>query len=169
MQRKNNIILRVAFLLKKNGSLALDYKDLKNYFAGRVGAPSLCDVRDAVIKIRTSKLPDLAKIGTAGSFFKNPTILKERYAELVKKYPDLPSYPADGESVKVSAAWILDNVCGFRGVRRGAVGVYENQALVLVNFGGGTAQEIKKLADEMIACVKEKTGIVLVPEVEFVY
>ena len=173
-ERKGNIILRVAFLLAKNGQLNTEYKDLKNYFATKITPPSLCDVRDAVIKIRTDKLPDISKIGTAGSFFKNAMVTREQYQELLKKYPNMPvfslsaSNSGGNEMVKVPVAWILDNVCGFKGVKRGQVGVYQNQALVLVNFGGGTAQQIKDLANEMIASVKEKTGIDISPEVEYV-
>ena len=172
-KRKNNIILRVAFLLQKTGAVNIEYKDLKNYFAEKgIGSakvlPTLQSVRKAVIEIRTKKLPDLAKVGTAGSFFKNAVITKIEAESLVKKYPELPVFQTDGDNVKVPTAWILDKICGFKGLRKGNVGVYENQALVLVNFGGGTAQEIKNLAQEMIVSVKQKTGITISPEVEFV-
>ena len=181
-ERKNNVILRVAFLLQKNGKLNIEYKDLKNYFSGRVGEPSLCEVRDAVVKIRTEKFPDLSKIGTAGSFFKNVVIPRTDYQVLLKRYPSAPAFIVDPSrmtqdssqekiqdvAVKVPTAWILDKVCGFKGVRRGNVGVYENQALVVVNFGDGTAADIRKLTDEMTFCAKQKTGITIIPEVEFV-
>jgi len=172
-ERKNNIILRVTFLLRKNGKLSTEYKDIKNYFAEKgTGSveilPTLENVRKAVIEIRTKKLPDLTKYGTAGSFFKNAVISKSQYEDLVAKYPGLPLFPVDEKNVKVPTAWILDNICGFKGVRRGAAGVYQNQALVLVNFGGAAAQDIKNLANEMIASVKQKTGIIISPEVEMV-
>jgi UDP-N-acetylmuramate dehydrogenase len=180
-ERKENIILRVAFLLKKEGKIFIEYKDLKNYFAGRTDVPSLREVRDATIKVRARKFPDLSKFGTAGSFFRNIVIPKTDYQELTKKYPQAPAFLVDAyrakqaqsekmekEMVKVPTAWVLDKVCGFRGVRRGEVGVFENQALVLVNFGKGTAQEIKTLAGEMIYRAKEKTGITISPEVEFI-
>ena len=167
-ERKNNIILRVAFLLKKKGVLAIEYKDVKNYFAGKASAPSLCNVRDAIIEIRKGKFPDLSKVGTAGSFFKNITIPKIEYNELLKKFPLMPAFPQADNNVKIPTAWILDNVCGFKGLRRGDVGVYEKQALVLLNFGNASAQQVKDLASEMIACVKEKTGLNISPEVEFV-
>ena len=166
-EKKHNVILRVAFLLQKNSKLSIDYKDVKKYFEDRKSQPSLCGVRDAIVEIRKNKLPDTSKIGTAGSFFKNVTIPKNNYEDLLKKYPLMPAFTQD-QMVKVPTAWILDNVCGFKGVRRGEVGVYQNQALVLVNFGKGTAQEIKNLSNEMIASVKEKTGIVISPEVEFI-
>ena len=167
-EKKNNIILRVAFLLKKKGVLATEYKDVKNYFAGKASAPSLRNVRDAIIEIRKGKFPDLLKVGTAGSFFKNITISKTEYDELLKKFPLMPAFPQADDNVKIPTAWILDNVCGFKGLRRDDVGVYEKQALVLVNFGNASAQQVKDLANEMIAGVKEKTGLNISPEVEFV-
>jgi UDP-N-acetylmuramate dehydrogenase len=167
-ERKGNVILRVAFLLKESGKLALEYKDLKRYFTGYVGTPSLRQTRNAIIQIRRNKFPDLTKIGTAGSFFRNVVISKVVYKELLKKYPFMPCFTVDDLNVKVPLAWILDKLCGFRGARRGEVGIYEKQALVLVNYGKGTAQDVKKLADEIIVSVKEKTGLVIFPEVEFV-
>lgn len=181
-ERKNNVILRVAFLLKKKGMTLIGYKDLKNYFAGRVDSPSIREVRDAVIKVRAEKFPDLSKVGTAGSFFKNVIIPRTEYQRLLRQHPTMPAFMTDPARkmksqsqektedllVKVPTAWILDKVCGFRGVRRGEVGVWGNQALVLVNFSNGTAQEVKTLAEEMIFCAKQKTGITIYPEVEFV-
>ncbi len=165
---RHMIITSVVFKLKKTGTTNIEYKDLKNYFAEHTIEPTLDNVRKAVIEIRTKKLPDVTKIGTAGSFFKNPAIFKTEYEELLKKYPDMPSFPYKNSMVKVPAAWILDNVCGFKGVKKGHVGVHQNQALVLVNDGGATAKEVLDLANEMIASVKEKTGITLQPEVEYV-
>lgn len=184
-ERKNHVILRVAFLLRKNGKPLIGYKDLERFFtnrAGHAGTPSLGEVRDAIIAIREKKFPDLSKTGTAGSFFKNVVIPRADHDELLKQYPAMPCFPIgapDGAGdiaqdkvekpmVKVPTAWIMDNVCGFKGLRRGDVGVFENQAIVLVNFDKGTAQEVKTLADEMMASVKRKTGITISPEVEFV-
>ena len=165
---KGLIITRVAFKLNKDGQFSTGYKDLQEYFTTNKIEPTLASVRQAVIEIRTRKLPDLTKYGTAGSFFKNPTVAKVFYNELVKKYPKMPAFPVDEAWVKVPAGWILDNVCGYKGVTRGSVGVYQNQALVLVNLGSGTAREIDALAEEMIAKVMETTGIVLEREVESV-
>jgi UDP-N-acetylmuramate dehydrogenase len=167
-ERKGNVILRVSFLLKETGKLMLEYKDLKRYFTGYVGTPSLRQTRNAIIQIRRNKFPDLTKMGTAGSFFRNVVISKVVYKELLKKYPFMPCFTVDDLNVKVPLAWILDKLCGFRGARRGEVGIYEKQALVLVNYGKGTAQDVKKLADEIIVSVKEKTGLVISPEVEFI-
>lgn len=125
-------------------------------------------VRKLVIDIRRRKLPDPAVLGTAGSFFKNPILARTQYDQLLDKFPGMPHFPVDERRVKVPAAWLLDKVCGFKGHRDGAVGVYQNQALVLVNFAGGTAGGIKQLAARMAACVREKTGITLEREVQYV-
>jgi UDP-N-acetylmuramate dehydrogenase len=106
-----------------------------------------------------NKLPDITKIGTAGSFFKNPIVTEERYTELAGLYPGLPFFPAYGGFKKIPLAWILDKVCNFNGYREGNVGLYKTQPLALVNFGGGTSIEIKKLADKIFNEVKNKTGI----------
>lgn len=172
------IITRVIFVFKKEGRVNTEYKDIQEYFSTLSSneqkpptfTPSLAEVRAAVIAIRKKKLPDWHSVGTAGSFFKNPVICLEHYEGLKKNYPDLPSYPVPGnpEVVKVPLAWILDRICGYRGVTRGAIGVYQNQALVIVNNGGGTTAGVKSLAAEMIATVKEKTGIDIEPEVQYV-
>lgn len=172
------IITRVNFILKKDGKINIEYKDLREYFSAlSSGAqesstftPSLAEVRAAVIAIRKKKLPDWHVVGTAGSFFKNPVICLEHYEGLKKQSPELPSYAVAGnpEVVKVPLAWVFDHICGYRGVTRGAIGVYHNQALVIVNNGGGTTAEVKALATEMITAVKEKTGIDIEPEVQYV-
>ena len=162
-------------MLKEKGKLSLEYKDLERYFTGRTSTPSLCDTRNAIIKIRAGKFPDLTKMGTAGSFFRNIVIPRVDFKELAKKFPFMPAFSVDayrGKStdpmVKVPTAWILDKVCSFKGLRRGEVGLFENQALVLVNFGKATAEDVKKLASEIISAVKEKTGLTISPEVEYV-
>lgn len=166
---KKYIITRVGFKLKKNGELNTSYKDIAEYIkTNNVTDLSLQKVRDIVIDIRTKKLPNIKEYGTAGSFFKNPIIKKSLYQELIKKFPELRSFPTDDpDTIKISAAWMLDNLCAFKGYREGDVGVYKNQALVLVNFGKGTAIDIKNLAQKMIDCVQKKTGITLEREVEY--
>lgn len=163
------IIVRVAYLLKKDAPLKTDYKDVEAYFKRKnIIQPVLLDVRNAVVEIRRNKLPDLKKFGTAGSFFKNPIISVETYKELSERFPGIPSYEVDKKSVKIPIAWVLDKVCNFKGYREGDVGIYENQPLVLVNFGDGTAAEIQALAKKMIESVREKTGITIEPEVGMV-
>ncbi len=155
---KRLIVTRVAMRLTTNGKPNISYKDLVNYFAGKP-EPTISDVRNAVIDIRKKKLPDVAKVGTAGSFFKNPVITEEKYKELCEKYPGIPNFPAASGFKKVPLAWILDKVCGLNGFREGNVGLYETQPLALVNFGNGTSAEIKKLAANIFNEVKNKTGI----------
>ena len=131
--------------------------------------PSISEVRDAVIAIRMAKLPDVKKVGTAGSFFKNPIISNKKFKELKEKYPELPGFPetAEGtdERVKVPLAWIIDKVCGLKGKRFGAAGIHETQALVIVNYGGASFDDVEKVAREVEKAVKEKTGIDIEREV----
>ncbi len=161
---KHLVILTVTFLLKKDGELNITYKDVKKYFEEKkISELTQEDVRNAVIEIRSKKFPDLKQFGTAGSFFKNPIIQREDFEKLLNDYPKLPSFPAGEGLVKIPAGYLFDIICGFKGVRKGDAGVFENQALVLVNWGTATSEEIKNLAEEMRAKVKEKTGI----EIEF--
>lgn len=169
LEGKKYIIISVVFLLDKKGHVDISYRDVKNFFESKqITNPTLKEVRNAIIEIRSRKLPDLRKYGTAGSFFKNPIITNTHYELLKKEYPLLPSYSVDEAHVKIPLAWILDNVCGFKGYKKENVGVYENQALVLVNFGNARAEEIKKLSQEIIFLVKEKTNIEVETEVQFV-
>lgn len=166
------IITRVDLKLNRDGQVNIDYKDLASYFSTRDlknnSKPTLQEVRQAVIEIRASKLPDLNKWGTAGSFFKNPIISTEKLFELKKQYPDLPTFPELDGRVKVSLGWILDKVCNVKGVSIGGARVYEKQALVLVGKTGTTSEEVKKLAQELMKRVKDKVGIDIEPEVEWV-
>ncbi len=130
-----------------------------------LGGPTLDHIRRAVIAIREAKLPDPAVTGNAGSFFKNPVIPAAQAERLREAYPEMPGYPsADGETVKVPAAWLIDRA-GWKGFRCGTVGVHPKQALVLINLGGATAQEILNLARRIIADVERKFGIALSMEV----
>lgn len=166
---KNYIVSRVLFRLKKDGELNTGYKDISEYFKNKRGSQIvLKELRSAVLEIRSKKFPDLNKFGTAGSFFKNPTVNRNFYEQLREKYPKIPAYPVGGENFRIPLAWILDNVCGLKGFRKGAVGLYENQPLVLTNFGGASANDVKNLASEIARTVKEKTGIEIEKEVVFV-
>ncbi len=108
------------------------------------------DIRKAVCEIRKNKFPDWHSVGTAGSFFKNPTISKEAFILLSSKYPGIPGYEQKNGSYKIALGWVLDKVLSLKGYRTGAVGLYSEQALVLVNHGGATADAIKKFSDEII-------------------
>ncbi len=166
---KRYIVISVCFKLNKKGKLNLDYKDVKDYFIFKKnGEPNLKQMREAIIEIRKRKLPDVKDYGTAGSFFKNVVVSASKAQELISKYPDMILHPVNDKKVKVPVAWILDNLCGFRGVKKGNVGTYKNQALVIINLGDATANEIISLAQKMVDGVFEKTGIEIFPEVEYV-
>jgi len=159
------IIVSVTFRLSLLPRPNLSYKDVREYLAARnVPEPTLTEIRQAVISIRQSKFPDLSLFGTAGSFWKNPIISAEAFAELKKAYPLIPSYPA-GERVKVPLAWILDVVCGLKGHARGRVHLFRNQPLVLTVEIGATAAEVDAFAREIEATVRGKTGIIIEREV----
>jgi UDP-N-acetylmuramate dehydrogenase len=124
-------------------------------------------ISDAVIRIRRSKLPDPNQIGNAGSFFKNPEIPKVQFDALRHEYPDMPGYPVGDETVKVPAGWLIEQA-GWKGHRAGDAGVHAKQALVLVNYGNATGQEIMGLAKQVQASVRDKYGIVISPEVNVI-
>ncbi|MDP3661708.1 MAG: UDP-N-acetylmuramate dehydrogenase [bacterium] len=162
---KNFIITRVAFRLQKDGAPNLQYKDLAEYFSSG-GAPTLQQIRRAVLEIRARKFPDLKTHGTAGSFFKNPIISKEKFEELKKRFPGLSGFPVPS-GVKVPLAWILDKICGLKGFEQDNTALWKDQPLVLVNKGGASASAVSALADNIAHIVKEKTGIEIEREVNF--
>jgi UDP-N-acetylmuramate dehydrogenase len=169
VEGKKYIITRVTFALQKNGTLKTDYKDVQEYFLKHtITDAHVADVRNAIVAIRTAKLPDIREYGTAGSFFKNPSIPNGLANEVLKKYPDIPLYPAGPDTKKISAGWLLDRVCGLKGVETGHVGTYKNQALVIVNHGGATAKEVLEFAKTLQEQVKNKTGITLGFEVQVI-
>lgn len=147
-----------------NYTYNIGYGDLHDRVTA-MGGPSLANIRTAVTAIRKEKLPEPAVTGNAGSFFKNPVIPAAQAGKLRTQYPDMPGYPcSDGAEVKVPAAWLIDQA-GWKGFRCGTVGVHPRQALVLINLGGATAQEILTLARRIIADVEQKFGITLSMEV----
>lgn len=155
------VVLRLQRQARPNVSYGAIKTTLEDMGIG--GEPTPREVSEAVMHIRRSKLPDPAQIGNAGSFFKNPELSQLKYDELKARYPELPGYPVPG-GVKVPAAWLIEQ-CGWKGQRRGAHGVHDKQALVLVNHGGAQGQDIRELAHDIIASVREKFGIELHPEV----
>ena len=132
----------------------------------RLGGPTLANIRKAVIAMRDSKLPDPKVLGNAGSFFMNPVISEQEFNIIRRDYPDVPSYPAPG-GIKVPAGWLIEKT-GWKGRSLGPAAVYDKQALVLVNKGGATGADIKRLADTIIADVKQKFGITLSTEVNYI-
>lgn len=158
----------VLKLTKRNHKLNTSYGAITQTLEEmKVDNPGIQDISEAVIKIRQSKLPDPAKIGNAGSFFKNPTVDTIQYEELRTEYPEIPGYKLPDDSVKIPAAWLIEQ-CGWKGKQRGQIGVHKNQALVLVNYGGGNGDALKKLADEIKESVIEKFGIELNAEVNII-
>ena len=154
------IVSKVTFKLPKDWSPQIQYAELAQQFGGKKdhSLPSAEEIFVAVCKIRTRKLPDPKIIGNAGSFFENPIIGQQQFEELLAKHPGLVSYPEPNQQRKLAAGWLIDQ-CGFKGQRHGAAGVYEKQALVLVNHGGTNAPEILQLASNIQAQVKERFHI----------
>ena len=157
-------VLSVVFRLGLKPQYNLGYGPLKEIPESEL---SLAAVRGKVIATREGKLPDPEKIGSAGSFFMNPVVPAEKAAALKADYPDMPQYSAPGGMVKLSAGWMIDR-CGLKGYRKGNAGVYEKQALVLVNLGGATSDEITELAKEVIKKVESTFGVTLSPEVQII-
>ena len=153
------IVTKVVFRIPKHWEARIHYADLAKQFANNP-KPSAEEVFLAVCKIRTYKLPDPKVIGNAGSFFQNPVIPNEQYETLLQKHAGLVSYPDAPGKRKLAAGWLIDQ-CGFKGQRMGEVGVYENQALVLVNHGKGTAQDILGLAKCIQDKVRKEFGVSL--------
>lgn len=157
------IVLSVTFRLHCNAQPQLAYKDLA-YLSEKADVTPR-EIREAVIAIRATKFPDWTVVGTAGSFFKNPIIPTPQAQELCKQFPDIPVYPLDEQSVKVSLGYILDKVCQLRGYQLENVGLYEQQALVLVVTSGATAQMIDDFAQYVTVKVLGATGIKIEREV----
>ncbi|MGC4020436.1 MAG: UDP-N-acetylmuramate dehydrogenase [Cyclobacteriaceae bacterium] len=152
-------------LKKKNHQLNTSYGAIADTLKEmNITTPTIKNVSDAVIKIRSEKLPDYNLLGNAGSFFKNPEISREQFENLKNGFPSIPNYPTANQRVKVPAGWLIEQ-CGWKGKKMNHVGVHDKQALVLVNFGNGKGKEIFELAMQISSSVKEKFSITLTPEV----
>lgn len=162
--RDRAVVLDVTFALPKQWQPNLRYADVMNELAARsITQPTAQDISAAVIAIRTRKLPDPAVIGNAGSFFKNPVVTIAQRDALLQRYPQMVNYAQPDGSVKLAAGWLIDQ-CGWKGKTAGAAGVYENQALVLVNRGGASGAEIAQLAAAIQADVAQRFDVQLEPE-----
>ncbi|MBQ3535969.1 MAG: UDP-N-acetylmuramate dehydrogenase [Alistipes sp.] len=161
--RGKAIITSVEFRLSKSQQPSLGYGDLAKEVEAR-GRVTLKNIREAVCSIRRSKLPNTAVLGNAGSFFKNPIVNKDVSERLKQEYENMPVYPVSEQNCKLAAGWLIDQA-GLKGYRQGNVGVHERQALVLVNFGGATGEEVISLSELVRERVKEKFGITIDPEV----
>jgi len=163
------IIINVTFKLAKNNhQLNTSYGAIQTELEkNTIQNPSIKDVSNAVIAIRQSKLPDPKKIGNSGSFFKNPIISVNHFKQLEKEYPKIPHYPITESLVKVPAGWLVEK-CGYKGKRFGDAGVHKNQALVLVNYGNATGEEMNDLAKRILKSVKNQFNIELEIEVNII-
>lgn len=167
-KNKNNkyLVTRVFYRLSTRPTANLQYDSLKEE-VNKLGEETLINIRQAVINIRRSKLPDPELIGNAGSFFKNPVVVNSLAECLKNEYPELPVYEDQQECKKLAAAWLIDR-CGWKGKRRGDAGVHDKQALVLINYGNATGKEIFNLSEDIRKSVYEKFGIELEREVEVI-
>ena len=163
--KRQFVIVNVTFKLRKQPVFNISYGAIQQELE-RMGVHDLSvqAVSAAVIRIRKSKLPDPAEIGSAGSFFKNPTIPVELFKSLKQDFPQLPGYEQPSGEMKVAAGWLIEQ-CGWKGFRKGDAGCYEKQALVLVNYGTATGLEIYSLSQDILQSVLEKFNIHLEPEV----
>ncbi|WP_297706685.1 UDP-N-acetylmuramate dehydrogenase [uncultured Eudoraea sp.] len=133
----------------------------------KIDNPTIKDVSKSVVAIRQKKLPDPVKLGNSGSFFKNPVITKEKFITFLENNPEAPFYQISETTYKIPAAWLIEQ-CGFKGKRFGDAGVHKNQALVLVNYGGASGQELLLLATKIQDAVLTRFGIEIKPEVNII-
>lgn len=157
----------VTYRLKKHPVFHLEYGNIRAELEKQGCQVDLENVRRIIIAIRQAKLPDPKVLGNAGSFFMNPVVPKMLFEALLAQYPDMPHYPVDEAHVKIPAGWMIDR-CGWKGKRVGHAGVHEKQALVLVNCGGATGKEVMHLAEEIVASVRERFGVTIRPEVNYI-
>ena len=168
MLRGQYVITMVEFQLHKQADLKLDYGNIREYLAqNHIESPTLQQLHDAICAIRDAKLPDVKQLGNAGSFFKNPVIKKDQFEALQQQYPDIPHFDEPDGKVKVPAGWLIEKA-GWKGWHNEKVGVYDKQALVLVQFGDGSGKEIVELSQKIQQSVEEKFGIKIAPEVNFI-
>jgi UDP-N-acetylmuramate dehydrogenase len=162
------VITSVTFRLNKKPVFHTSYGAIQQELE-KMGVQDLSigAISQAVINIRSSKLPDPKEVGNAGSFFKNPQVLQEQFQQLQKKFPAIPSFPFSETYVKVPAGWLIEQ-CGWKGYRKGDAGCYPKQALVLVNYANATGTEIYQLSEEILQSVKQKFGIELEREVNVI-
>ncbi|HQK38673.1 MAG TPA: UDP-N-acetylmuramate dehydrogenase [Flavobacterium alvei] len=163
------IITSVVFkLTKRNHKINISYGDIAAQLSNKnIQIPTLKDVSDAVIAIRTSKLPDPKELGNSGSFFKNPILLKSDFEKIHQQFPEMKYYDISPTEVKVPAGWLIEQA-GFKGKRFGDAGVHKNQALVLVNYGNATGQEILDVSKTIQETIFKTFGIHIEAEVNVI-
>ena len=166
--RNQFVILNVTYRLRKQARLNTSYGAIEQELEKMdVKEPTMKDVSDAVIHIRSSKLPDPKIIGNAGSFFKNPSIHAGKFTQLKIAFPGIIGYENADGSIKLAAGWLIEQ-CGWKGYRKGDAGCHAKQALVLVNYGNAHGNEINELAAEIIKSVYQKFGVALEKEVNII-
>ena len=159
------IITSVTYKLNKKPEFKISYGAIEKELEQMgIKELSIKAISDAVCSIRRSKLPDPAVIGNAGSFFKNPEVMKTKYEFLQLKFPEIVGYPLENGNVKLAAGWLIER-CGWKGKRQGDAGVHALQALVLVNYGNATGDQIFELSEKIVQSVKDNFGITLEREV----
>lgn len=161
-----HLITAIVFKLQRNHHFVLDYAGVRSHLE-KIGAPSLANVRQAVIDLRRSKLPDPKVVGNAGSFFKNPSVDAATLKTLLEEHPTLPHYPQREGGFKLAAGWLIDQ-CGWKGKVRGNAAVHDQQALVLVNRGRASGEEILRLSREIEQSIEARFGVRLEREVQVV-
>ena len=164
---KKYIILDVTFQLEKKAVPQISYKDIALYFQNN-SSPTLSEIRNSIIDIRSKKFPNWHVNGTAGSFFKNPIISEYQYMQVQQKYPAIPGYNTKNGMVKIALGWVLEHVCNLKGYQEGNVGLFSNQALVLVCTKDATADEVKTFSEKIIQNVFSETGIIIEREVTII-
>jgi UDP-N-acetylmuramate dehydrogenase len=159
------IITSVTYKLSTKPNLQTHYGAINAELERRnIQQPSISDISEVVAAIRVSKLPDPKTIGNAGSFFKNPIITKSQFDSLFQKFPEVAHYPAPNNKVKLAAGWLIEQ-CGFKGIVDGQTGTWKNQALVLVNHGHATGDEVYRFSEKIIDTVQHKFAVTLEREV----
>ncbi len=165
-EKGRHIVTYVTYKLRKSADFKLSYGNLKDK-VDELGGATLANVRRAVCEIREAKLPNPEQIGSAGSFFMNPIVVAEKAALLREQYPAMPQYPLPSGEVKLSAGWLIEQ-CGWKQTPHEHVGVYKNQALVVVNLGGATGRDVLDFASAVVASVKERFDVDLNMEVNVI-
>lgn len=163
---KSFFVTHVTFALNKEEQYTLNYGTIRQELE-KYPQIDLATVRQVIVSIRESKLPDPKVLGNAGSFFMNPIVTRTKYETLLQEYPSMPSYQVDATHVKIPAGWMIEQ-CGWKGKSLGNAAVHDKQALVLVNCGGATGADIVALSDAVRAAVREKFGVEIHPEVNMI-
>lgn len=163
---KSFFVTHVTFALNKAEQYTLNYGTIRQELE-KYPQIDLATVRQVIVSIRESKLPDPKVLGNAGSFFMNPIVTRAKYETLLQEYPSMPSYQVDATHVKIPAGWMIEQ-CGWKGKSLGNAAVHDKQALVLVNCGGATGADIVALSDAVRAAVREKFGVEIHPEVNMI-